>query len=225
MSTLRLAVFDVDGTLADSQGEIAGAMHAAFASEALAPPSRAQILAIIGLSLDEAMLTLAPDQDAPCRARLVGAYRHAYSTQRRQNGVSPLYPGAVAALEALAGDPFLLMGVATGKSKRGVDALIEAHGLERFFVTRQAADFHPSKPHPAMLLAALDEAGVTPGNAVMIGDTRFDMDMARNAGVASLGVSWGYHPAETLDADYLAADFADVPGMVAGLLGCSRENR
>jgi phosphoglycolate phosphatase len=224
MSTLRLVVFDVDGTLADSQSEIARAMQDAFASEGLSAPSPARIRAIIGLSLEQAMITLAPEQSAARRARLVSAYRHAYTTARQQNGASPLYPGAVAALEALASDPFLLMGVATGKSKRGVDALIEAHGLERFFVTRQAADFHPSKPHPAMLLAALTEAGVERTNAVMVGDTRFDMDMARSAGVASLGVSWGYHPVETLDADHLASDFADVPGMVAGLLAASQGN-
>jgi phosphoglycolate phosphatase len=229
MSDLRLAVFDVDGTLADSQSEIVGAMRAAFQGEDLDPPGRPAILSIVGLSLDRAMLQLAPDLGPAKHDALVAAYRQAYFTQRMQNGASPLYDGALAALEEMAQDPFLLMGVATGKSKRGLDALIEAHGLERFFVTRQTSDFHPSKPHPAMLHAALDEAAVGPDRAVMIGDTSFDIDMGRAAGCATLAVGWGYHPADRLGADRVVAAFAGLPGAVAEILGgeagASGENR
>lgn len=225
MSELRLAVFDVDGTLADSQAEIVAAMRAAFAGETLEPPARADILSIVGLSLDRAMARLAPELGSARHGALVAAYKQAYFEQRAQNGASPLYDGALETLERLADDPFLLMGVATGKSKRGLDALIEAHGLARFFVTRQVADFHPSKPHPAMLEAAFSEAGVGPGNAVMIGDTSFDIDMARAARCAAIGVGWGYHPLERLNADVLVTDFAELPAAVARILSVETENR
>ena len=219
MTALRLAVFDVDGTLADSQAEIVAAMRAAFAAEALDPPARGDILSIVGLSLDHAVVQLAPDLPGHRHAALVAAYRQAYFEQRTRNGASPLYDGALTALEILAGDPLLLMGVATGKSRRGLDALIEAHGLERFFVTRQTSDFHPSKPHPAMLEAALAEAGVAAGQAVMIGDTSFDMDMARAAGTHGLGVAWGYHAPDRLGPVPIVKDFAALPAAVARILG------
>lgn len=219
MSDLRLAVFDVDGTLADSQAEIVAAMTAAFESEDQVPPMRAAILSIVGLSLHRAVAQLAPDLGPAKHDALVVAYRQAYLAQRKQNGASPLYDGALAALEEMARDPLLLMGVATGKSKRGLDALIEAHGLERFFVTRQTSDFHPSKPHPAMLQAALDEAGVGSERAVMIGDTSFDIEMGRAAGCATLAVNWGYHPADGLGADRVVTAFANLPATVAEILG------
>ena len=103
-------------------------------------------------------------------------------------------------VEALHADGWLL-GVATGKSDRGLEHCLASHGLSRHFVTLQTADRHPSKPHPAMLEAALFEAGAMPQHAVMIGDTAYDMVMAVNAGVRALGVDWGYHtPAELVDA-------------------------
>jgi len=199
--SLRLVIFDVDGTLVDSQGSIVAAMTAAFGAQGLAVPDRAAILSIVGLSLDHAMLRLAPERDAETRAGLVQGYKDAYFTHRQEQGAahSPLYPGVAAMLEHLAGQPEVLMGVATGKSRRGLDALIEAHGLERYFVTSQVADDHPSKPHPAMIEAALDETGIGPADAVMVGDTSYDMDMARAAGIAGLGVSWGYHAREALN--------------------------
>lgn len=197
----RLVIFDVDGTLVDSQAAIVGAMTAAFAAENLAAPDRSEILAIVGLSLDHAVFRLAPDRDGGVRARLVDGYKDAYHAHRMANGAaagSPLYPGARDMLAALAAQDDVLLGVATGKSRRGLDALIEAHGFERVFVTRQVADDHPSKPHPSMILAALSETGVLAGDAVMIGDTSFDMDMAAAAGVAGIGVAWGYHAPELL---------------------------
>lgn len=199
--SLRLVVFDVDGTLVDSQGSIVTAMTASFEALGLPVPERAAILSIVGLSLDHAMLRLAPDQAAETRARLVEGYKEAYHAHRLKLGAahSPLYPGIAEVLAHLAAQPETLMGVATGKSRRGLDALIEGHGLERYFVTRQVADDHPSKPHPAMLLTALDEAGVDADGAVMVGDTSYDMDMARAAGVPGLGVSWGYHAPEALN--------------------------
>ncbi len=198
--SLRLVIFDVDGTLVDSQASIIAAMTAAFEGLDLAVPGRAEILSIVGLSLDHAMLRLAPEVEAARRARLVEAYKAAYHTHRLELGAahSPLFPGMAEMLERMADRPEILMGVATGKSRRGLDALIEAHGLDRYFVTRQVADDHPSKPHPSMIEAALAETGVAAADTVMVGDTSYDMDMARAAGVAGLGVSWGYHAPEAL---------------------------
>ena len=212
--SLRLVIFDVDGTLVDSQGSIVAAMAAAFGAHGLPAPERAAILSIVGLSLDHAMLRLVPDLEPGARARLVDAYKEAYHAHRLEQGAAhaPLYPGTAEMLARLAEEPELLMGVATGKSRRGLDALMEAHGLERYFLTRQVADDHPSKPHPSMVQTALVETGVEAGDAVMVGDTSYDMDMARAAGVAGLGVSWGYHGPEALkDARAVIHRIADLP--------------
>lgn len=122
---------------------------------------------------------------------------------------SPLYPGALQALTDLGSAPEVLLGVATGKSKRGLDKLIETHGLEGVFVTQQVADFHPSKPHPSMLHAAMSETGASPENTVMIGDTSYDMDMARAAGVRAIGVNWGYHDRKALTGAHRIIDDFD----------------
>jgi phosphoglycolate phosphatase len=200
---LRLVIFDVDGTLVDSQADILGAMHLAFAGEGLEMPPREVVLGVVGLSLDVLMVELAPDSCADTRTRLVQGYKDAYMSLRAQQGgamSSPLYPGVRETIETLHAQPETLLGVATGKSRRGLDKLIEAHGLEGYFVTQQVADFHPSKPHPAMLLEALCETGVEARDAVMVGDTSFDMEMAQAAGITGIAVDWGYHPPERLGA-------------------------
>ncbi|WP_299734773.1 HAD-IA family hydrolase [uncultured Roseobacter sp.] len=197
---LRLVIFDVDGTLVDSQADILAAMAQAFAAVGQPAPSRSAILGIVGLSLDVAMARLAPDAD---HGRMVQGYKDAYMALRAKTGAaqsSPLYPGAREALTRLRAQPEVLLGVATGKSKRGLDKLIEAHGLEGVFVTQQVADFHPSKPHPSMIHQAMMDTGVAADQTVMIGDTSFDMDMAAAAGVHGVGVSWGYHPVSALRA-------------------------
>lgn len=210
---LRLILFDVDGTLVDSQGSIVAAMSDAFGAASLPVPDRAQILSIVGLSLDRAMAQLAPDVSS--QAELVQAYKDAYHARRLEIGSdegSPLYPGALDALERLAAVPENLLGVATGKSQRGLQALLGAHGLEGMFVTTQVADHHPSKPHPSMIETAMAETGVDRAGTVMIGDTSFDMDMADAAGVAGVGVSWGYHKRGALHRAHSVIDsFADLP--------------
>jgi phosphoglycolate phosphatase len=196
---LRLIIFDVDGTLVDSQASIVASMTAAFSAEGLEVPERARILSIVGLSLDHAMRELAPD--APSHDALVEGYKQGFQAQRLRDGSikgAPLYPGALQALQHLAGNPDIVLGVATGKSKRGLDALLAAHGLGKTFITQQVADFHPSKPHPSMIETAMAETGVERDQTVMIGDTSFDMDMAKAAGVAGIGVSWGYHARDLL---------------------------
>ncbi|MEX0311793.1 MAG: HAD-IA family hydrolase [Tateyamaria sp.] len=216
---MRLVVFDVDGTLVDSQADIVASMAAAFAAVGQDAPSRTEILSIVGLSLPLAMQALAPDAD---HDRMVETYKDSYARLRMTKGVesSPLYPGARDALDRLNGRDDRLLGVATGKSKRGLDGLIDAHALDGYFVTRQVADFHPSKPHPAMLQAALDEAGVGPDHAVMVGDTSFDAQMAQAAGVPFIGVNWGYHPAHLLDgAETVLGDFSELDAALIDLWG------
>ncbi|MGZ2256292.1 HAD-IA family hydrolase [Roseobacter sp. A03A-229] len=213
---LRLVIFDVDGTLVDSQADILAAMAQAFEAVARPAPSRDDILGIVGLSLDVAVRRLAPDAD---HARMVAAYKEAYVALRAQIGAaqsSPLYPGAREVLDRLNARPEVLLGVATGKSKRGLDKLIEAHGLEGVFITQQVADFHPSKPNPSMIYQAMAEAGVSKTQTVMIGDTSFDMEMAAAAGVPGFGVSWGYHPVRSLRAARsVAHDFAALEDALA----------
>ena len=203
MAGLRLVLFDLDGTLIDSQTHIIAAMETAFKALSVPAPERAAILGIVGLSLPQAMLRLAPQADAAVRAELVEAYKQAFFDLRQAGdprAASPLYPGARAALDVLHGQDSTLLGIATGKSRRGTQAVLAAHGLGPYFVTRQVADDHPSKPHPAMVLAALDDTGVLARDAVMIGDTEYDMQMAVAAGVAAIGVAWGYHSVEALRA-------------------------
>ena len=220
MTDLRLVIFDVDGTLVDSQNEIWASMQAAYAAQGLPAPERLAVLGIVGLSLHAAFARLSPHLNDPARDELVVAYKAAYLDLRQRNGAgsSPFYPGARATLERLNSDPAKLLALATGKSRRGLDALIDAHGLGRFFISRQTADQHPSKPHPSMILACLRDAGVDPSQAVMVGDTSYDMEMARAAGVRTVGVTWGYHSPESLGADAIIADFAQLPETMNSLL-------
>lgn len=221
----RLVLFDVDGTLVDSQGSIVAAMTAAFGECGSDVPDRAAILSIVGLSLDHAMARLAPELTRDGHDALVAAYKAAYFAQRQTQGAasSPLYPGALDVLNRLAETPGILLGVATGKSRRGLDALIGAHGLERMFVTRQVADDHPSKPHPSMIEAAMAQTGVRSTDTVMVGDTSFDMDMAHAAGVAGIGVSWGYHPRRNLgNAAHVIDRFDDLPPVLDAIWSVAR---
>ena len=222
MPDLRLVIFDVDGTLVDSQAEIMAAMVCAFESQSMTIPDRADVLSIVGLSLAEAFAKLCPNTDEDQRQRLVQAYKDAFNDLRglgQQAERSPLFPGALDALNVLRAQDHTLLAVATGKSRRGLDKMLERHGLTGAFQSEQVADHHPSKPHPSMILTALNETGVEPQKAVMLGDTTYDMDMARAAGVKKIGVSWGYHPAEVLMPDIMIDDFAALQDAVDQLIG------
>ncbi|NDR56955.1 HAD-IA family hydrolase [Aliiruegeria sabulilitoris] len=211
---LRLVVFDVDGTLIDSQAHIMAAMTLAFENVGHACPPRAQVLSMVGLSLAVMMPKLAPGLDADGHDALVAAYKDSFADIRMSGNpleTAPLFPGARETLDHLLGRDDLLVGIATGKSRRGLDHLLKAHGLTGAFVTEQVADHHPSKPHPSMLLTAMSETGVEARHAVMIGDTTFDIEMGRSAGFGTVGVSWGYHPTESLvaaGADEVVASYA-----------------
>ncbi|CAN5241526.1 HAD family hydrolase [soil metagenome] len=194
----RLALFDCDGTLVDSQHTICAAMDEAFVVARLDPPGRAATLRIVGLSIFEAMQALLPDADDALHRTLAEEYKHAFH-RMRGNGLvdEPLYDGIIETIDALDAAGWML-GVATGKSDRGLALCLAHHGIAHKFVTLQTADRHPSKPHPAMIDAAIAQAGASPETTVMIGDTSFDMAMAVNAGTRALGVAWGYHLSEEL---------------------------
>jgi phosphoglycolate phosphatase len=216
MSNLRLVVFDMDGTLIDSQDVIIEAMGRAFMQLDLPAPSADQTRAIIGLSLDKAVSTIAPDLSPAEVTAGVEAYRQSFIQMRAESGAeaaAPMYPGAMAALERLHQQDATLLGVATGKARRGLDHAYVSHGIGHFFVTHQTADGHPSKPHPSMLFQALRDTGVEAEHAVMIGDTEFDIAMGKAAGYATIGVSWGYHPLDRIKAaapDYIIDSYKEL---------------
>jgi phosphoglycolate phosphatase len=183
----------MDGTLVDSQHMIVAAMGTAFRESGLAVPPADAIRRVVGLSLDIAIGRLAPGLDATGLGALEERYKEAFSALREAGIVAEMpFDGAIEMLEKLAVAGWLL-GVATGKSARGLKATLEHFDLGGHFVTLQTADRGPGKPAPDMLHRAMAEAGVDAGATVMIGDTSFDMEMARNARVAALGVAWGYH--------------------------------
>ena len=217
--TLRLAVFDCDGTLVDGQADICGAMDPAFVALGLTPPPGHQTRAIVGLSLPEAMRRLHPDGDEGARDALCAHYREDYRARRAAGQLAePLYDGIAVLLDDLRAAGWLL-GVATGKSDRGLVHCLATHGLSDHFVTLQTADRHPSKPHPAMLEAALAAVGAAPEDCAMIGDTAYDMAMAGAAGVRALGVAWGYHSPDELfatGAEAVAANPVEL-GILLGL--------
>ncbi|MBC7156681.1 MAG: HAD-IA family hydrolase [Rhodobacteraceae bacterium] len=213
----RLVVFDVDGTLVDSQRQILASMAAAFALLGRPMPPRAVALSVVGLSLPQALARLMPDVGAADLARMEAEYRAGFAGGG-EAGQAPLYPGARAALDGLAAREGVLLGVATGKSRRGLNRVLAHHRLAGHFATTQVADDHPSKPHPAMLLAALAETGAAPG--VMVGDTSFDIEMGRAAGFRTIGVAWGYHPVAALHAagaDLVIGGFAELAGALEAL--------
>ena len=194
---IKLAIFDVDGTLVNSGMTIHRALERSLEAHGHDCPPRAEAQKVIGLSLTQAMARLVPHGD---HQQLANTYKDAFVDLRQKGEAEEhLYDGVDAMLDAFEADGWLL-GMATGKSDRGLQHLIEQHGWEGRFAARHTADRHPSKPHPSMVLANLADAGAEAVNAVMIGDTGFDMAMALNAGVSAIGVGWGYHDDEELAA-------------------------
>lgn len=213
---IRCAIFDCDGTLVDSGGTIQRALGLAFDHHGLDLPPRAQSQKVIGLSLVEAMEQLAPDLDAERHRHLAETYKDAFVTLRGQGRVEePLFDGILPLLDELERRGWLL-AVATGKSDRGLRHCLLGHDLHARFLSLQTADRHPSKPHPSMALQALRDCGAEPECSVVIGDTSWDMGMAKSAGCHAIGALWGYHDADELrqgGADALAA----TPDQVLGL--------
>lgn len=210
---IKLAIFDCDGTLVDSGATIHAALLQTFDEHGLQCPPREVTRKVIGLSLMEAMAALLPEGD---HVALTQTYKDAFFAMRGAGRVEePLFDGIVELLDALEADDWLL-GVATGKSDRGLRFCLESHGLSGRFVTLQTADRNPSKPHPAMALSAMAEAGALPERTIFVGDTGWDMGCARGAGVGAIGAGWGYHEVEELTAEG-AHGVALAPSEVVGL--------
>jgi phosphoglycolate phosphatase len=217
---VKLAVFDCDGTLVDSQANIIRAMHDSFERCGLAEPDPHAVRRVVGLSLVEAMQALLPEADAELHVRLAEDYKNAFQRLRadRRLGPEPLYAGIAELLDTLEAEGWLL-AVATGKSDRGLRLVLEHHGLFDRFVSLQTADRHPSKPHPSMLRQCLADAGVGHDHAAIIGDTVFDIGMGVAAGVRAIGVDWGYHDAHELVAAGAVGVALDTTGLKALLDG------
>jgi phosphoglycolate phosphatase len=194
----RLVVFDLDGTIVDSQANIVRAVAEVAQILGLPGPPPEHVPRVIGLSLAEALTQLFPGVDASLHQTLDREYREAFVRLRATPDYrEPLFAGTHEVLDQLDKAGFLL-GIATGKARRGVNHVLNLHGLVGRFVTVQTPDVAPGKPHPGMVLRAMAETAVEPENTVMIGDTSFDILMARAAGVHAVGVSWGNHPATEL---------------------------
>lgn len=207
----KLIVFDWDGTLMDSEARIVACIHAAFADLGLPLPSADAARDIIGLGLDEAMAVLMPEAGPQGRLALIERYRHHFLVDNETP--SELFPGVGQVLDWLHTREYLL-AVATGKSRRGLDLVLSSSGLGGHFVATRCADETFSKPHPEMLLQLMDELGVGGGETLMVGDTEYDMQMARNAGAHALAVCYGVHSPERLLAQGplgCLADLADMP--------------
>jgi phosphoglycolate phosphatase len=197
---LRLAVFDCDGTLVDSQHSIVACMSAAFVAAGLGAPTAEAVRRVVGLPLAASVAKLSPMLAVAECERVAELYKEAFADLRRDRAIAePLFPGVRDLLDALAAEGVLL-GVATGKGRRGLRITLEQHGLLGRFVTLQTADDAPGKPHPEMLRRAMAETGAEAAATAMIGDTTYDIVMALKAGTAAIGVGWGYHPPDELRA-------------------------
>jgi len=215
---LKLVIFDCDGTLVDSQHMILAAMGAAYAAHGLVMPDRERALSIIGLSLTEAFTVLGKDEIRFPVASLAEHYKLAFHAMRDGGQhMEPLYPGAAEAVAALARRDDVVLGIATGKSQRGVRLVLTHHGLIDHFITIKTADDAPSKPDPGMVTAAMREAGIAAADTVVVGDTAYDMAMARAAGAAAIGVSWGYHARDSLIAAGASTVIDDFAALVPAL--------
>ena len=184
----RLALFDCDGTLVDSQANICLAMEDAFTRAGMTPPPRSATRRVVGLSLVPAMQALLPDAEDSLHRELAEDYKTAFHRLRGRGMIEePMFDGILAAMDALQSDGWLAL-------------CLEHHGILDRFVTLQTADRHPSKPHPSMVYQAIADAGAAPQTTVMIGDTSFDMAMGVAAKSRALGVDWGYHEPHELHA-------------------------
>jgi len=194
VSGYDLVVFDWDGTLMDSTRLIASCLQAACRDVGAPVPSDSEALFVIGLNMADTFRRVVPDLDEAARARLAERYRHHFLAREHE---APLYEGVREMLGELHGRGRRL-AVATGKARRGLDRALDATGLGRWFEATRCADEGFAKPHPDMLLMLLDVTGVEPRRALMVGDTTHDLELAANAGIGAVSVSYGAHPEELL---------------------------
>jgi phosphoglycolate phosphatase len=222
----KLLVFDWDGTLMDSEARIVSCLAMTLQDLEVALPPRAALLDVIGLGLPEVARVLVPGGNGEQWRRFIDRYRYHFLSDHYAPSV--LFAGALETLRALDGQGYLL-GVATGKARRGLDRVLDETDCRGLFAVTRCADETASKPDPRMLLEVMDVAGVMPHETLMIGDTVYDMQMARNAGVAAVAVSYGVHERERLLAEEPVACLDDVahllPWLRDGILPAVRNAR
>lgn len=195
---MKLIVFDCDGTLVDGQHLILDAMQSASKVCQISYPGDDAVRQIVGLSLMEAIEICYPDATTEICLGLKDAFVARFQELRlRDEDNEPLFDGVLEVLEQLNSDGYIL-GIATGKSTRGLISTLNNHGLRDHFLTLNTADDGPGKPHPSMLLNAMKDVGARPENTIMVGDTTYDIHMALAAKVRAVGVSWGYHDPDKL---------------------------
>ncbi|GHF24615.1 hydrolase [Kordiimonas sediminis] len=218
----KVIIFDCDGTLADGQHMITDSMNLCLDRFGMERLDHADVRRIIGLSLMEAFQVLKPELSTDDHAALTEGYKKAFFDLRSSEDFTaePLYPDTIEVLKELDGKGYCL-AVATGKSLRGLRRVLSQHDILDMFVSLQTSDHHPSKPHPSMVQTAILDAGSHPDQAIVIGDTSYDMQMAKSAGAHALGVSWGYHEVPELvnaGATKVAHSFREIPAMVSDLM-------
>ena len=218
---MRLILFDCDGTIVDSQQAIITGMTRAMVQVGLEPVADTDILKTIGLSLEAAVELYLPDSSVQQRTDLIEAYKSiATEIAAQEDRGEAVFPGIGELIHDLAAEQDTLLGIVTMKSRRGVRRVCKTHGFENVFHVLKSADDGPGKPNPQLILDAMDELGVTPGQTVMIGDTVYDMAMAKNAGVLPIGVSWGYNPVSDLrayGAEHIAESSFDLSKMLKNI--------
>lgn len=219
---MKLIMFDMDGTLIDTEALIVEHMTTTFETAGLPPPSPAQSRRVIGLSLPVAIARLLGTEVTPQAEQMAEDYRKHYRASLVQaEGREGLFPGAREALDVLKDWPDTLLGIATGKGLNGVHRLTQLHGIADHFVTLQTPDHNPSKPHPGMMLRAMAETGADKADTVIIGDTTYDIEMGKAAGTKAIGVTWGHHDNDELlaaGADILVDSYADLPAAIKHVL-------
>ena len=208
-----LLVFDWDGTVVDSAAHIVDSLQAACRDIGQPAPSVERARYIIGLGMADAMAYLLPDLPSSEYQRLAERYRFHYLAGDHR---VTLFEGVRDGVAHLHSQGFLL-GVATGKSRRGLDRALQESGLQPFFHLSRCADEGFPKPHPEMLLYLMDTLGVDPQRTLMIGDTSHDLEMARAAGVTGLAVTYGAHEAAALEAMAPVACISSAPELIAWL--------
>ena len=209
--SLKLAIWDVDGTLVDSRESIFKTAEVAYRQLGWPVPTYDAVRQIVGLGLREAFVVLEPGRPDGEIDRLTQGYRTAFQALRDDpTFVEPLYDGAAETLDRLRSGGWKI-AIATGKSRRGVETIVRMHGWADLFDSTHSADDGPGKPHPAMVLEAMRALSVPPERTIVVGDTAHDMRMAKAAGAYAQGVSWGFHTAAEIAegrADDIVDDFA-----------------